>query len=143
MEDIANSYHFVLVLKEDILSGMSIRQCIRSYVDLWPNDFSKVLLKWLVSLENGTLESFYQTHSSISSFEKALFHLLEQANKGASILNSLEGLEQEMKTASLLQIDEHLGKLPYKLIVPLLLFQFPALLLLILGPLLLHLIKEI
>lgn len=79
----------------------------------------------------------------MSAHQRVLFDLLYQSVQGKSIFEPIQSLEQEMREASISELDTHLGKLPYKLMIPLLLLQFPALLLLILGPLIFHFLKEV
>lgn len=78
-----------------------------------------------------------------SSYRRALLEIAASGLGGQSVLTHLESLRTEMIAACDLEIREHLELLPLKMLVPLLLFQFPAFLLLLFGPLLRHLIEEL
>lgn len=145
MEYLAPSYQFVLQLIEDFRAGKSLRTSVRQFLAENHNDFTKNLLKWSMHLEKGELTEFKNAFqkSNSSIFQESLFDLLHLHVQGASILEPLESLELEMRQASKHQLDSHLGKLPFKMLIPLLLLQFPALLLLIIGPMLFFLIREV
>lgn len=145
MEDLAPAHHFVLILIEDLRGGLHVRSSLQRYLSAHHHDFSRILLNWRTHLEKGTLESFHEQlrESKATIYQETLFTLLLAHTQGASILEPLESLEQEMRQESRQQMEAHLGKLPFQLLVPLLLFQFPAFLILILGPLLSQMLKEV
>ena len=78
-----------------------------------------------------------------SPHRKALIEVAACGLAGQSILAHLESLREEMTAACELEIQAHIEMLPLKMLIPLLLFQFPAFLLLLFGPLLSHLIEEL
>ena len=144
MEDLAPAHQFVLLLIEDLRAGIALRTSVQRYLSAHHNDFARTLLNWRLHLEKGELEEFLSASQkcNLSMYQETLFNLVAQNLRGASILEPLVSLEMEMRQSARQQMEEHLGKLPFKLLLPLLLFQFPSLLMLILGPLLFQLIKE-
>ena len=52
----------------------------------------------------------------------------------------LKDLEKEIMEVCKEDLEKHLEKLPYICLIPLMLFQFPAFLLLLIGPLVLNLL---
>lgn len=78
-----------------------------------------------------------------SPHRRALMDLLSLALAGQPILPHLEELKIELMSAVDLEIKEHMELLPIKMLLPLLLLQFPAFLLLLFGPLLTRLIEEL
>jgi hypothetical protein len=145
VEDLALSYQFVLILSEDFRAGKTLRASIHSFLATHHGEFAQDLLNWLRHCEKGTLNLFFEEFRKKNSsiYQQSLFELLQLHLRGASILEPLESLELEMRQASRAQLDAHLGQLPFKLLLPLLLFQFPSLLILIVGPLLHHLLQEV
>jgi hypothetical protein len=61
---------------------------------------------------------------------------VERGCNGQPVIEYLEGLEKEIDFASHAELDLHISTLQFKALIPLLLFQFPAYLVLLLGPLL-------
>lgn len=78
-----------------------------------------------------------------SAHRRALLELIASALSGQPVLAHLEELRSEIMTACDLEIRHHLEVLPIKMLMPLLLMQFPAFLLLLFGPLLARLIEEL
>lgn len=73
------------------------------------------------------LTSFYQT---------ALWDLIERSSQGQPITEPLRGLEAEVAQAAQAELESHVATLPFKALIPLLAFQFPAFLIILLGPIL-------
>ena len=69
-----------------------------------------------------------------SVYRRALWDLIERGVAGEPILNALHALEDEVNRCATAELDLHLVTLPFKMLIPLLIFQFPAHLLLLLGP---------
>ncbi|MBY0314348.1 MAG: hypothetical protein K2Q26_02435 [Bdellovibrionales bacterium] len=144
MEDLAPSYNFVLHLQTELSSGVSVRTLIDQYLkEAEVNSFTLRLTFWLQQHSHCTYPQFCLKNGTMSAHQRVLFDLLYQSVQGKSIFEPIQSLEQEMREASISELDAHLGKLPYKLMIPLLLLQFPALLLIILGPLIFHFLTEV
>jgi hypothetical protein len=145
VEHLALSYQFVLLLSEEFRSGKTLRSTIERFLAENHGSFPSVLLDWRLHFENGQLETFKMNirKRNLPVFQETLFELLCLHTDGASILEPLESLEQEMRQAARFQMDAHLGQLPFKMLIPLLVFQFPSLLILIIGPMLFYLLKEV
>ncbi len=143
MENLAPPYQFVLMLIQEIESGVAARTAVKKYVQSTHGEFSNQLLSWQLLTEKGQSAVFQKQKDKMTTFRRAIFDLLDFSLQGVSILEPLHLLEKELRDVSEQHLDTHLGKLPFKLMIPLILFQFPALLILILGPLLVHLMKEV
>lgn len=139
MDGLAPPYHFVLDLIYELESGGSVRIAVRRYTSQFQGAFADALKGWLIK-QQGLSPENKTGHNS--SYQQAIFDLLDLSSQGGSILLPLYELEKEIRFACEEQLERHLSALPYKMMVPLLLFQFPALLLLLLGPLLGQLLKE-
>jgi len=68
--------------------------------------------------------------------EQALWELIERGHGGEPVLEPLTLLEEDIERAAQFDLDAHVAALPFKALVPLLLFQFPAFVILLVGPLL-------
>jgi hypothetical protein len=75
-------------------------------------------------------------------YRRALGEIVVSGLRGQPVLLHLEELRGEIEKACEIEIKRRLELLPMKMLVPLLLFQFPAFLLLLFGPLLGRLILE-
>ena len=142
MEDLAPPLILILYIKRSMESGKSVNEGLRNYLHEVKDEFSPVVLQWFGAVEK---ESDYEEllMGIKSQYRKALLRLLFRGLKRESIYNALLNLEQETIQACQLEIDEKLTKLPYVLMIPVLFFQFPALLLLILGPLIQNFIESL
>lgn len=143
MENLAPPYRFALHLQQDLESGRSVRTSVRRFVEMFDGEFVDQLSLWERSRESGEHRDWDKQKIRMSLHRRSLFELLDFSLRGVSVLEPLRALEKEMRDFLEQQVEQHLGQLPFKLLIPLLLFQFPALLLLILGPLLLSLVREV
>jgi hypothetical protein len=69
-----------------------------------------------------------------------LILLLEKGLLGEPILQNLTTFAEEVQEQSFAEIELFLAQLPFRMLLPLLFFLFPAFLLLLLGPLLLRVV---
>lgn len=141
MEDLAPPYHFILELIYELESGGVVRAAVKKYLEVHNNSFCLFLKQWLRKQQLG--EAALRGPSSMSSYQKAIWDLLELSQQGASLMAPLYELEKELRFVCEEQLEQHLALLPYKLMIPLLFFQFPALLLLLIGPLIGQLLSEV
>ena len=140
MDTLAPPFRALLQIKFKIQTGSSTRESIREYTKEFVDcEFSKKLDSWLFSLE-----SQGQSDDSIfkTSHQKMLIEVLARGLEGDEILQSIKVLEEEMLEFSHLELDKQLKTLPLKTMVPLLLFQLPAFLLLFFGPFLINLLSN-
>ena len=78
-----------------------------------------------------------------SHFQMGLQQILHEGLEGAPVYETLKQIQEEMEMEFEHQWKKHLETLPVRLSIPLLLFFFPAYLLMLFGPLLTQFIKEI
>lgn len=71
-----------------------------------------------------------------SHYQRAFWDLIERGTAGQPVLEALRALEEEVTTNARAELDEFILTLPFRSLIPLLAFQFPAFLVLLLGPLL-------
>ena len=100
-----------------------------------------MLRHWLRLQEFGELVIAEPTFKSI--YQKAIWDLLMLSQQGVSLIVPVRELELELRFVCEEQLEQHLATLPYKLMIPLLFLQFPALMVILLGPLLAQLLTEV
>lgn len=135
MEHIAPPLQLILHVKRGIETGMSVRSGVLAYIQAEHSNFSKDVSKW-ISLTDQGLPSIQILQKQTSQYRRSLLELLERGLNGESIYVYLCQLELEIIEACQDEISRKLSKLPFLLLGPLLLLQFPAFLLLLFGPLL-------
>lgn len=133
MESITPPYQLLVKLRSQIEAGASLRSSLLSFTQESDSKFAADLGRWF--LQGAELENAIQFKEIQSSpYRKALIGVLSSGLKGQSIRNHLLELEQEFYQASLSEIEEDLKMLPFKMMIPLLLLQVPAFLVLLFGP---------
>lgn len=125
----------VCELRWRISAGNSMKEALRLYLESAETCFSQNLREWWALKNQGragpeTAEKF------VTHYQKALVELIERGLAGQPTLDHLGALEDEVEKAAQSELEMHVATLPFKVLIPLLLFQFPAYLLLLLGPLL-------
>jgi len=122
-------------IRWQIGSGAGMRDAIRSYLDAHADSFADQLRDhWF--LHTQATHRGRQIRPFATEYQKILWELICRGAQGEPIEAALFGLEQEITHAAQFELDEHVSALPLKVLVPLLLLQFPAYLVLLLGPLL-------
>ena len=141
MEHLAPPYQFILDLLYELESGGTARSAVKKYTLHFQNDFCLMLKHWLRLQEFGELVIAEPTFKS--SYQKAIWDLLMLSQQGVSLVAPVKELEKELRFVCEEQLEQHLATLPYKLMIPLLFLQFPALMVILLGPLLAQLLMEV
>lgn len=135
MEGLAPPLALLLSVKRSIEKGESVKVGILAYLKRHSGEFPEVVTQWLALLQQGQDPRVcLQALSSI--YRRSLLQILERGLQGEAIHGILIRLEQEFIEACHEEITKKLSLLPFLILVPLLLFQFPAFLLLLFGPLL-------
>lgn len=135
MEYIAPPLKLITEVKRAIESGTSVRCGVLAYVQNSREDFSRDVSKWISCRDQG-LSYQLIIQNQASQYRRSLLELLERGMRGESIYSHLLQLEIETIEACEDEIERKVTKLPFLLLVPLLLMQFPAFLMLLFGPLL-------
>jgi len=145
MEGLAPSLLLCLELRMALERGDAPVVALRKMQPLLPLDLRFEVLQLLRHFEqHGHLEQFHiQLRASTkSSYRRELFQLVGQGLIGAPISAKLKELEAEIKTACEDEVEVFVAKLPLLAMLPVLLVQFPAFLLLLFGPILQELIRS-
>jgi hypothetical protein len=143
METMTPPLAVLLNIRWEMENGSSFRESLR----LWFTeespigeiaDFNQILREWMVRKTHD--QDVTQLLASIESpYRRALFQIFARGWDGEPILEPLSELESELHQAADEELDGFIATLPFRAMMPLLLLQFPAYLLLLIGPMLLEL----
>jgi hypothetical protein len=139
MEGLAPTLRCALEVRFALENGESVRAGIIRAVSGYGDPFSQAVQRWLFALDQGQ-NSPLET-AKLTAYQRNLVALLGHGLRGNSIRPQLLDLESEIEQACRDQIDNFIRMLPFKMAIPVLLLQFPAFLLLLLGPLIAELAK--
>ncbi|MBC6415004.1 MAG: hypothetical protein GDA46_01235 [Bdellovibrionales bacterium] len=139
MVSLAPPLKAVLEIRLLIESGNSVSQSIQMYSQS-KDLFAKEIGVWLFSKSTGRE---YQNKIFNTFYRKKLLEILTYGLKGEPILSALSDLEKDLVFMCHENLEQHIQKLPFICLIPLLLFQFPAFFMLLVGPLLLNLLNSL
>ena len=127
-----------IILLWDVKRSLEKGQSVGSGIQIFLNRKSKDLFfievkKWWMSQNNSTT---VYNKSKLSISKQQLLEILELGLKGQSILSILGSYEIEIIQNCEDEIQKHISMLPLILLIPLMLFIFPAIMILLIAPLL-------
>ncbi len=143
MENINPTIRLLLSVKLALERGESLRQGLRTYLLQGYGGDLPVLVAELLALKDQGLSITHLKHSLQSPYQRSLIDIIERGLMGEAILPTLASLEPEIFQACMDELDQSTILLPMKALIPLLLFQFPAIAILFLSPLFAQLFKSI
>lgn len=116
-----------------IATGHSMSEALGQYLEAVHDPLSLDLREsWTLKSQAGALG----VSKFGSPYQTALWELIVRGTRGEPVLEALTALEEEVELAASEEIERHLAMLPFRALIPLLGLQFPAHLVLLLGPLL-------
>lgn len=143
MEALAPPFEALVQFRFALETGQSVRVAVGKYAASG-TDFSQLLSRVVSQFDRGDKLSLAMADSqSLSAHRKAVIDLLWLALQGQPILERVQLLLEEVEAAAKDELESYIRVLPYKLLAPLFLFQVPAFLLLLLGPITLQLLKSL
>lgn len=143
MENLAPPLSVVLQLQLAIENGHSFRESLRQVLHSNDeNDFMKTIREWSVRKSHNQ-STHLLVKSLISPYRRTLLDLFERGWDGEPILEPLQSIEEEIRSAAAAELDQFIATLPFRAMIPLLLLQFPAYMLLLLGPILSDLSRQL
>jgi hypothetical protein len=120
-------------------SGKAMKEAVQSYLNSASDSFAMLLREaWVLKWQGKSRTEF----NFRSRLQTALWRLIERGCAGQPSMESLCALESEIEKAAQYELESHLAAVPFKILIPLLLFQFPAYLVLLLGPVLRELNRQ-
>ncbi len=123
-------------------SGKSMNEAFQLYLER-TNDGLASRLRQLWILKNKNVRNIAAADELPTYYQRAFWQLVERGSRGEPTMDALRALETEVESKAEAELDAHVAALPFKVLLPLLLFQFPAYLLLLLGPLLRELQRQL
>lgn len=130
MEFLAPPLVATMHIRLQINNGSSLRMALRDYLMTHNDPFTKDLQSWLGSEE----ETNPKVARACSHLQQQLFNVLRRGLAGEPISDQLKLLEDEMLAVSREDINAHIERLPALMLIPMILFQFPSFMLILIGP---------
>ena len=134
MEHLNNSLGLIVKLEECLTNGESVQSAMIRFCKENKGDFSRLVMQLLGLFRQNasTMEFFTEIRNS---YQLSVLELCFAGLNGQSILQKVSGLRRELEEVIELDVRRHIESLPLKILVPLVLCQFPAILILLFGPL--------
>jgi hypothetical protein len=140
MDGLAPPLELCVGLRLEIESGKSIFRAVKNVIRNQSNEMCADLGRLLARHERGELGSLgHDVEARL--YRKALLQIIMVGLRGEPVLAQLRELEVELMKACQADVDRFAATLPMKTMVPLLLIQFPAFLLVMLGPVVSELVR--
>lgn len=138
MAKINSTWSVVSKVKFKMATGHSVRSSILESCKTLENSFEQKLFLWAQRYPHPFPDSI-----ALTSTQVVVMNLLNEGLKGKPIYEPLKELEMDVRDALLVEIQEHIDKLPFLSLIPMLFFIGPSLFLILVGPLLYALIQEL
>jgi len=123
-------------------SGKSMKEAFQTYLEHTQDPLAAHLRQlWIIKSQGGKPNSGAPPLPTY--LQRAFWDLIERGCAGQPTMEALKALEYEVESRAQAELDDHLATLPFKALLPLLLLQFPAYLILLLGPILRELQRQI
>jgi hypothetical protein len=116
-------------------SGLSVNEAVRIYLEQASGEFAQRFRAWWLQ-ETQSSGPRPPPPTGTTFLQAQFFELIRRGRAGQPLSEVLRGLEEEIERSAQAELEMHLAALPFRVLLPLLLFQFPAYLILLLGPLL-------
>lgn len=145
MEGLAPSLQLAIEMHSSLANGESIRSgIVRFAQDSSSNanrEFARTVRRFLIAWDQS--QDWRSISRQVESpYRRALLELAAHGLGGQSIQSALIELQREIEVACDEEIKVHIDMLPLKMLLPLLLLQFPAFMMVLFGPLLSRFIEE-
>jgi len=131
-----------LVMQGGIDFNMAIKKTIAYFKN---NVVSELFGQYLEDTQMGTSReealTHLQTKSDLEEFSFLITSLIQANRLGVSLSSTLNIQSEQMRLKRLRAAEKAAGQAPGKIIIPMMLFIFPALLLIVLGPIALKLMQ--
>lgn len=142
MEDLSFLLKLCLHVRVSVEGGEALRVSLQRFTDTEKTIRYLKLKQWLEYFDQtggeNPSENFFKSHHI-----QIFLEILGQGLSGHAIYERIIAMEVEFIELCEDTFQKELDKLPYTLMIPLLLFMFPAYLLLLLGPILNLFLKEL
>lgn len=146
MEFLEPKFTFVIWLGFRIDAGISVKTAILEFINaespgLKAKNFRMTLRRWLEIRQMTPLADILGDSGSVMTL--TLFETLERGLGGEPIREAIIGLREEMEFATRMAVENHLQRLPVLVLGPLMLLIFPAIMIVMIGPIILRVLGEV
>jgi len=138
-------FSFVIWLEFRLGAGVSVRNAMHEYVNMETSNrqakrFRAALKRWVEGRQDEELARILSLNRSVMTL--TLLETLQRGLAGEPIRETIGGLKEEMEFATRMAIENHLQRLPVLVLGPLMLLIFPAIMIVMIGPIVLRLLEE-
>jgi hypothetical protein len=145
VEGLAPPLQLAIEMQSSLANGESIRSGIVRFASDSSSDttdeFARVVRRFLIAWDQS--QDWRSILKQVASpYRRSLLELAAHGLSGQSIQAPLAELQREIETACDEEIKLHIDMLPLKMLLPLLLLQFPAFMMVLFGPLLSRFVEE-
>ncbi len=134
MENVTPALVLLWDVRRSLEKGQSVGAGVKVYLRRpRKNEFQRQIDIWWTAQSNSQMN---YSKSDISHYRQFLLEILEAGLKGHAILQNLQSLEDEIILSCESEIQNYVALLPLLSLVPLLLLVFPAMMILLVSPLL-------
>ncbi len=143
MDDIAPPLKCILYIEKALSEGKSLQTGLKKYIASGKLSSHKEDFSYEVQelLQTFLMDKSPSELKSKTIYRSALKDLLWSGLKGQSIYKELQGLKEEITRASYADIKTFIDSIALKSTIPLLCLQFPAFLMLLMGPVLTQILE--
>jgi hypothetical protein len=142
MEDLSFLLKLCLHVRVSLEGGEALRVSLFRFAEMKDSFLYLKFKRWLTHFDQSGGESCAETFFS-NHHVQIFLEILTQGLEGHSIYERVKAMEEEFIEVCKDEFQRELDKLPYVLMIPLLLFMFPAYMLLLLGPILNLFLKQL
>ncbi len=140
MENISPTLNLILEVKSSLEAGLSVRSGVLKFLNSPQTSFHIDVTQWFHQIEHQ--QNNNNLLNKLPLYRRTLLIVLEKGLRGIPILHTLDQLEKEVILACETEMEDYVKSLPLKMMIPLLLFLFPAYLILLFGPFLEMILSE-
>ena len=140
MEHLAPPINCIISIEKAFLEGLTLKSGLKEYIELSDDDFTSEIQDLLKSFMIGKKN---YDHKSTSIYRTAVKELIWSGLNGNSITKELRSLKEEIEAACKVELDAFVESIPFRSMIPILLFQFPSFLLILMGPLLTKIVEHL
>jgi hypothetical protein len=141
MEGLAPPLECLIAVRSSLQNGESVRTGMFRFMQTSKCEFATQIRQFIFDFDRG-LDWRARLTQMKSPYRRSLVEICALGLAGEPILTAIDELMAEVQLACDSEIKERLDLLPLQMLFPLLLFLFPAYLLLLFGPLVSSFLKE-
>lgn len=142
MEGVAPTLYLCLEVRAALEKGQALEAVVSSIALRMERDLSGQIQR-LISIyrHSGMTEAMKLPCESV--YRQTLFNIIVSGLEGEPILDRVRDLEKEIRFACESDIERHVARVPLLVMIPIMLLQLPGFMLLLFGPILNQLTKEL